>query len=149
MSPGRQSHEENESAGPPDANEVEMTETPNVDGEQAGALVELEETPEPLEGRLTLEDRIHNLEVKVEALETRVGTHRPMTPEEASDAAKLSAEQQRHKQRVAAERELRRYIKRDGKGLVKGLSVIQKARAKELLQMLGRKKLTFDLSLIP
>jgi len=49
---------------------------------------------------------------------------------------------------VACERELRKYIRRDG-GYCKGISSKDRGRAKDLLKMLGRKNCEWDGKIIP
>lgn len=49
---------------------------------------------------------------------------------------------------VACERELRKYVRRDG-GYCKGITENDKKRAQELLKMLGRKGQTWDGNIVP
>lgn len=49
---------------------------------------------------------------------------------------------------VSCERELRKYVRRDG-GFRKDLSEESKKRAKQMLKMLGRKKLEWNENIIP
>lgn len=49
---------------------------------------------------------------------------------------------------VSCERELRKYVRRDG-GFRKDLPEESKKRAKQILKLLGRKKLEWDEQIIP
>ena len=49
---------------------------------------------------------------------------------------------------VACERELRKYVKRFG-GFRKGITDDDKARANQMMELLGRKELVWDKTLIP
>lgn len=48
---------------------------------------------------------------------------------------------------VACEKELRKYVRRDG-GYCKGVTGNERKRAQELLKLLGRKGLTWDSNII-
>lgn len=147
----KQSHEDNPNAGPPDLHELTKT------SEQPAEEVAQPAVPR---SKLNLADRVHNLEIQFEdlriLLEKRIGLDRPLTPAEASAAAERSAEEEERVQMVAAERDLRKYIRRgvddddkDTGGFRKGLSPEDMRRARLLMKGLGRKKPVWDLELIP
>ena len=152
--------------GPPELSDVQedTQETPDdqVQEPTAGGEADIEEaiTSSKAPPKLTIEDRVHNLEIKLDRLDRRlerkIGLSRPLTPEEASNAAEQSALSDERKQMIDAERELRKYIKRGSPkepdkpgGFRKGLSASQRSRAKSLMKALGRKLPKYDLSLIP
>ena len=146
----KQQSEKSGKGGPPTLSNIQEKE--KVEEEAAET-----EVPEVPKGKLTIDDRVKNLEVGfvrlARQLEEKIGLSRPLTPEEASDAAERSAQDSELKQKVAAEREVRKYIKRDG-GYRKDLSKAQKTRAKELLIALDRppkqiREPKYDLTLIP
>ncbi len=105
-------------------------------------------------GPLSLDDRISALEADmVEVKQHLPGVGRPLTDEEVQAIAERNAQNDEHKQAVAAEREIRRFVRRDG-GFRAGLQPQQIARAKELLSQAGRpvkgkEKPKWDLILIP
>lgn len=73
--------------------------------------------------------------VTVKQLETMITKAEPKAPEQAINL-------------VSCERELRKYVRRDG-GFRKGISEADKKRAKEMLKLLGRTKLEWDENIIP
>lgn len=140
----KQAHEAG-MAGPPDLADVNKS-----------LQVEADAEPELEAASSSVEDRLLSLEASMAFVKKRIGLPRMMTPEEVSAAADASAEEDELKAKVAAEKELRRYIKRsnlkDPKqpgGFRADLSEAQKARARELLKALGRKRIEWDLELLP
>lgn len=85
-------------------------------------------------------------------------TAKAKAAKEKKDAAAKRAEQKATEEAArlaltpddkrALEAELRAYIKSDGTGFIKDLSEEKKARAKNLMKQLGRKKMEYDLDIL-
>lgn len=74
---------------------------------------------------------------------------RKATKEETEDSNAMIAQLNKEHpiDKIPIEKELRRYVKREG-GYRKGLSSLEKKRAQHLRKLLGRKELAWDKTLI-
>jgi len=104
----------------------------------------------------SVEQRLIALETELVQLKQRLGVAKLPTVEEISSMQDIKAEEDSLAARVAAEKVLRKYIKRSNPkkpnepgGFRKGLTPAEIAYAKSIMKALDRKEPEYDLELIP